>query len=284
MRRSSLGLLTQVLALGIAVGGCAARTTGPSIVRFEEYAVAGQASATQSKSLITITLEMLRPTDLYKYPEYFSFDVARLLESETLKARCVSSRYPIGPQRLSWDYILADPPGARLLVGARVRIANGTGHILRMRDARVYLLVPGSEPQAAMSDFQELRSLVTSFEEDFAARLERPLVNLSGCPPYPTGLYPAILDQNRRNYRLINEVAREILPGFALEGLLVFPTFVGADSITVSFFDITIRTNAAGDPIEKTRFDFPFGVRQAQMWYDPAERRWKPGGPLTSPR
>jgi hypothetical protein len=87
--------------------------------------------------------------------------------------------------------------------------------------------------------------------------------------------------QNQKAYKLINDVSREILPGTTYDGLLVFPVYTSAfQSAKLTFYDITSKTDAAGNPTEKVNFDFPIKVTDQQMWFDKdKEKRWKLGVP-----
>ena len=50
----------------------------------------------------------------------------------------------------------------------------------------------------------------------------------------------------------------------------------------LSFYDVMARTDAAGNPVEKTRFEFPLERQQISMWYDEEAKRWREGVPATA--
>lgn len=46
-----------------------------------------------------------------------------------------------------------------------------------------------------------------------------------------------------------------------------------------SFYDITTKTDPAGNPIEKTQFDYDLELEDITMWYNSEEKMWKSGAP-----
>ena len=155
------------------------------------------------------------------------------------------------------------------------RIKNGTNHILRMRDARVYLVVNGTEPVAAYAQFADVLEQADRFWQQ---EVERSLIFT-----LPPDLPSAVLRSRRDAIKLVNDVGREILPGFEFEGLVVFPSLPSiSESVALSLFDITTQTDAAGNPTQKERFDFPIVLQDGSMWYDRSVKRWKAGAPPAS--
>jgi hypothetical protein len=180
-----------------------------------------------------------------------------------------------------WEFPFASPDGSQQLLFCFCKIKNNTKHILRMKDARIYLIVEGVNPLPAISSFDELLRQADYFEaitNDQRAR-EVALLILQKSP-LPHGFFQAIVLYNQRNYKLINAIDAEILPGFAYEGILVFPVIPSfSPEAKITFFDVTTKTDAAGNPIEKTQFDFNLKRHHAQMWYDRSENAWKVGSP-----
>ncbi len=83
-----------------------------------------------------------------------------------------------------------------------------------------------------------------------------------------------------KNFKLINDVSAEILPGFSYEGILVFPVITTlSSSARITFFDVTTKVDAVGNPLEKTQFDFSLKRQFVQMWYDTNTKAWKVGPP-----
>ena len=261
MRSVRLSWLLVAAVIGI-------QACGPKVheLSLREFRLDPGPTATQRKSNIEITVKPIRISDIYEYPDLFGFrlqDFPDYRDSKFLK-----KAYPVGPKDLQWEYPFSD--SREYLYIYWVKIDNGTEHIVRMRDARVYFIAEGQEPIAAVADFEGLLDWADYFERR---------------SPYdlPAGFYRNLVLYHRPSYKLINDLGREILPGFAYEGLLVFPTMPEELSTgTISFFDVTVKTDAAGRPVEKTRFDFPLKQRMVRMWYDAKEKMWKSGTPVVN--
>ena len=150
-----------------------------------------------------------------------------------------------------------------------------------MGDARIYLIVEGVDPLPAINSLSELLEQADYFESIAnQKRAQQTVLYVLQKSPIPTGFYRSIVLYNKKNYKLINDVNKEILPGFSYEGIFVFPVIPSfSSSGKVSFFDITTKVDSAGNPIEKTRFDFNLKRRYVRMWYDSTEKAWKVGTP-----
>jgi len=64
--------------------------------------------------------------------------------------------------------------------------------------------------------------------------------------------------------------------------LLVFSAFYNPTDLPdlkIVFYDITTKTDAAGNPIEKAKFEFPLKYDKIDMFFDPVIKRWKEGLP-----
>lgn len=116
-------------------------------------------------------------------------------------------------------------------------IMNETGHILRMRDARVYFVtdddnIPG----------------VQSKEDLFEI----------GAPETRVGWFTLKEEViKNRKLKLINDLKMEILPGQSANGFLFFDVEPEKATIgALNFYDITTETDAAGNPTKKTQFTF----------------------------
>lgn len=277
----------------ISCGGGAIPT-----VMFKESQLSETQQSTQSKGNVEISLTSLNPSSTYDYPELFSFVAENI--TGNYSTYTVNSMFPKDYQKTNWLYTFG--PGNNNLVVYQVKLKNSTDHILRMKDARVYLIIDNQDPIAAIialgnptlvsvlqgkEQVQRPKSFVdgdgslihwvTKEEEDFERTREKGLISVS----YPIGLCSQVIYQNMRNYKLVNDVAREILPGTSFEGILVFPAYISDFNIAkISFYDITTKTDAAGNPIEKTAFEFPIKSIDQQMWFDKEhEKRWKVGTP-----
>jgi len=183
----------------------------------------------------------------------------------------------------------------------RVEIQNGTDHILRMKDARIYLEVEDHDPIAAVTSLgnptlqavtdpnapykvvptsategdESLVHWVTYWERE--AERQRPKKTLfDNQYRVPVGLRSQVIAQNRTSYKLVADTNAEILPGKSFRGILLFPVVVSFDTATLSFYDVHTKTDAAGTPTEKQTFTFPVKLERVQMqWDGKQEKRWK---------
>lgn len=270
-----LFLLSTVLLLVLSISSCAPRAI-PS-VQFNEFGFPAGPQQTERKSDIDITLSTVHIADIYQHPDLFGFDQSRLLQpGDKEGAAVVAFTYPRGPLNKQWEYPFITPDQTERIVLCKAKIKNGTGHILRMRDARVYMVPEGREPIPALASFDELLKRADYFEQAQNRDLSQ-----KGRKPLPTGLYRSIVLDNQKAYKLINDVGKEILPGYTYDGVLAFYVDMDAvySSAKVSFFDITTKTDAAGNPVEKAQFDFPMELQKVTMWYDNEAKMWKKGSP-----
>lgn len=247
---------------------------------FVEYTLETGNKEVQKKSDIEVNLEVVRLSNVYNYPRLFSFKLdnlpSRYADSPTLRGE-----YRAGPMSREWEFPFTSPDGKLQLLFCFCKIKNNTEHILRMGDARIYLIVEGVDPLPAISSFDELLEQADYFEEVTNRQRAREVVLLIlQKSPLPEGFFRAIVLYNKRNYKLINDIDAEILPGFSYEGVLVFPIIPSfSPQAKISFFDVTSKVDAAGNPIEKTQFDFNLKRQYIQMWYDRSENAWKVGPP-----
>lgn len=241
-----------------------------------EYALESGSNQIQEKSDVEINLEIIRPSRTYNYPEFFSFNIDEL-PPEYARDRAVRYVCKTGPMDRSWDFFFASPDGSIQLLLCACKVKNNTKHILRMKDARIYLIVEGMNPLPAISSLGELLEQADYFQELTNQQLARQTI-IYNLPP---GFFRTIILYNKKSYKLINDLKAEILPGFSYEGILVFPVIPSfSPQAKISFFDVTTKTDKAGNPIEKVQFDFNLQSQRVQMWYDRHERIWKVGLPL----
>jgi hypothetical protein len=147
-----------------------------------------------------------------------------------------------------------------------------------MRDARIYLVVGTQDPIPAIGSFSALLRYADDYERVDIEQAERKGGIFKSVPP--TGWVRQALGRNATAFKLVNDVGREILPGYSFEGMLAFPPLpANSGPVQVSFFDITTKTDAAGNPVEKTRFDFVLQPQQVSMWFDRSDAHWKVGTP-----
>lgn len=278
----SLGLFGFcILSTFLMVSSCA--TLGTRVIptlSFMEYALKPGPEQIQKKSDIEINLEVIQLSNIYNYPTLFSFRLDEL-PREYAENHVVRKGYRPGLLGRSWAFPFASPDGKMQLLFCFCKIKNNTEHILRMSDARIYLIVEGVDPLPGISSFAELLEQADYFQKLVDIEMQKQTVlYILRRPPLPPGFFSTLVLRNERKLKLINDLKAEILPGFFYEGILVFPAIPSfSPQAKVSFFDVTTKTNKAGNPIEKTQFDFNLQSQRVQMWYDRYERIWKVGPP-----
>ncbi|MDP2302422.1 MAG: hypothetical protein Q8N03_08365 [Ignavibacteria bacterium] len=271
---------------------------GVVTVAFKEHELINSSEATQTKGDVTITLNPLKPSSMYDEPALFSFSQDKI--AGNYSGFEISSYYPKDYQNNNWCYTFGLT--GDVLVAYKVKIKNATTHILRMKDARIYLMVEGQDPIPAFNilgnttlvqktvgkeqillpkSFVELDqsfvSWLTSEEENYERNRSKGILSVA----YPIGIGSQVIAQNIRAYKFLTDVSREILPNTTFEGILLFPirssTLIDAK---IMFYDITTKTDNAGNPVEKVSFEYPIKFVDQQMWFEnEKERRWKVGVP-----
>ena len=246
---------------------------------FTEYTLESGSEVIQQKSDIEINIEVVRLSHIYDYPNLFSFKLENL-SSMYADSPILRGEYRPGPMGREWEFPFASPDVKQQLLFCYCKIKNNSKHILRMSDARIYLVVEGVDPLPAIASFDVLLEQADYFENlANRQRSQEAALVVFQKAPLPTGFYRSIVLYNMKNYKLINDVSAEILPGFSYEGLLVFPVVPTYSNATISFFDVTTKVDMVGNPVEKTQFDFPLKRQFVQMWYDTNTKTWKVGPP-----
>lgn len=242
----------------------------------------------QAKSNIEINLEVIRLADIYKYPGLFAFnpdELAKNWNNRDETARDLKWLYAKGPDGLSWENPFAAPGGRVSLLMCWAKIINNTDHILRMKDARVYLIPEDQEPMSAYNIFESLLGTADLFEEAtnryMAEQSRKGFIRIQlGPRQLPKDFFRTLVRSHKNALKLVNDLGKEVLPGFTYEGFLIFPAAPDLQGAAkISFFDITTKMDVAGNPTEKARFDFALKREQGSMWYDKEEKMWKEGLP-----
>ncbi len=270
-------LLFALLACGILpvlLQSCATAPRPAPTWSLTYYGFAGTFDSSLTKSDITITLEPLAQWRMYE-PEnepLFSF---RMEDYPEWKDNVfIQSQFSKpGPGGKYWIY-----PFNRL-PAYRVTISNNTDHILRMKDSRIYLLPEGQDPVQALT-LNGIMQYLNSFSEEVKNQwLSISPMAFSLSKEFPNNYLGQFVGRKLRDYKFIAEMQPEILPHFTYHGTLVFPLVSNVQSVKISFYDITTKTDAAGNPTEKTEFDFPMQAHEVQMWHDRVENKYKLGTP-----
>ena len=280
-RERRTGAVVLWIVVLMVAGGCVPAQQKVQTVQKFEFKDGGQ--ATQIQSGLEVTVTPLSKTNMYDFPELFSFSMGAM--PGTMRVPATTSRY--GRTGIGWEYILGSPDGASVLTAFKLQIKNNTGNILRMGDARIYLTGVGSqEPIQALSKVEGeggLKHILTAMEEFYERTRKNPsFLSVEINAEWPVGFLSAVINQNKDAYRLINDLSSEILPGFVGEGLLVFPVPITYDDCTLAMFDVTTKTDAAGNPAEKTTFQFDLHRVDSSIWLDEVSGEWKLGTPLSA--
>lgn len=271
---------------------------GVATVVFKEHDLAKPTEATQTKGDVTITLKPLKPSSMYEEPDLFSFSKDKI--TGNYSGLAISSFFPEDYQKTSWCYTFGI--SGDVVAAYKVKIKNGTPHILRMKDARIYLMSDGQDPIAAFNVLgnttlvqamvgknqvllpksyvdgdQSFIDWLTREEENYERTRKKGFISTA----YPIGFASQVVAQNIRSYKFITDVSREILPNTTFDGILLFPIYSSAlSNAKVMFYDIVTKTDNAGNPVEKVSFEYPITPVDQQMWFDSEqERRWKVGVP-----
>jgi len=296
LRIKLFSLLAVFIACIAILNGCGGG--GVPTVIFKEHDLSSPDKSAQTKGNVDITVTPLKVSGMYQNPELFSFSADRL--TGNFSGLAIDTYCPQDYQKTNWYHTFS--PGNNILVAFKAKMRNGTDHILRMKDARIYLMVEGQDPiaavtllgnatliQATVGSEAALRpksyvdsdgsliDWITREEDNYERTRKKGLLSAE----FPIGLGSQVVLQNQKAYKLINDVSREILPGTTYDGLLVFPAYTSAfQDAKLTFYDITTKTDAAGNPTEKVTFEFPIKVTDQQMWFDKEkERRWHLGAP-----
>jgi len=245
---------------------------------FTQYSLEPGPVQTQEKSDISISLEVIKISDIYNYPDLFSFSEADFPEHR--ENYIFKTQYPVGPLGKKWEFPFATPDGKEQLLLCWAKLKNETDHILRMGDARIYLVVEGQDTYKAFDNPQSLLNAAKYFEIRTNEEMQANVGPFSMDVSLPSGFYPDLIRLHRDSYKLINDLNKEILPNFTYEGLLVFKAVpTTSNEARISFFDVTTKTDAAGNPVEKITFDFHLVPQKVDLWFDKSGNRWRKGTP-----
>ena len=238
---------------------------------FKEYTIPNDLQK-QTKQNVTIQTKVIKLSEFKNYPELFKFEKAKIAKF----FKNGSLYFPETSKGERWCYTFGFGEND-LLTAMEVKIKNNTPHILRMKDSRIYLIItedgekkpikavtklgdttpvplyPNDKhsdiylPKSAIDEDDSLIHWITSFEANWERNREKGLIDF----PYPVGFASQVIDQNKKNYKLINGIDVEILPDFSYSGILLFPVIVSYENPKLMFYDITTKTDPAGNPIEK---------------------------------
>ncbi len=288
-----------VITCGLILCSCASGPVPIPTAHFNEYSVHNNIDSV-TKENVTISINVLKPSETRLHPDLFSFN-DEYIDNSFSNAFYY---YPKDNKGKQWAFTFGFGE-KKILTALKVKITNNTSHILRMKDARVYLIVDdeGIEtpvgavtnlgdptlvwrypdnpknkekiPRSAKTGDESLIHWVTYFENEWETSREKSFLDL----PYPVGFVSQVINQNKKHYNLINDVSKEILPNFSYEGILLFPVVSSFETAKLMFYDITTKTDPAGNPIEKTTFELYLDLTTSDMWYDKIDKMWQNGLP-----
>ena len=270
------------------------------------YDVVNDTTLSQTKEKVTVKISPINAWDVKDYPELFFFQFEtlnqRFLQNKQFTKKAIDYYFPPDKDDRYWCYTFGTLPEFK------VSIMNETGHILRMKDARLYLVMEDQEPVAALSQQGQPQLVKTkillagkektvhiseSFNArdasllDYITRLEtsyyesfkedrKKLKKGERIPDYPFGLMAGVYRKNFIKYKLINDIGREVLPGFSLTGILCFPYSLKlGQKFKIMFYDVTTETDAAGNPTKKTQFEFGFTYNPKFVMFDSDSQKWR---------
>lgn len=227
-KSQAISLTIMLSFMIIILASCAGQTTFTKIW----YDVDPSTPKSQTKENITIDIDYIEKSTqtLLNYPMFWA--PRKSLPTEKGAWGAISNEVN---GELAYDF-----PGMSVFA---VSLKNETGHILRMRDARVYLVIGGETYPA----IQKSELMEAGAPEDQAWRIE----------------LKELVVRNR-GVKLVNDFATEILPGMSYSGFIMFeidPSL--AERGVLSFFDMTTETDQAGNPVKKTTFEWKIIQKQA---------------------
>lgn len=289
-------LLYLIFGFVIILLSCA--QTIPPIQGWASHYEIDNSIQTQEKENLTITLSPLNDLEKNKHPELFSFDLGATEKDWASLADNINYWFPPDASGKQYANIFHSFPAFL------VSVKNLTGHILRMSDARIYLIIEGQEPVPAIANFGIPQFVPTQlyFTDkptdiaittsaklgdgsllDYICRFEFSLNKIidndskyKNYPSYPFNFLTRVAIRNMNSTKLINEVGREILPNFSLNGILCFPYYMKKDQVAkVVFYDVVTETNEAGVPTKKTQFEFNIKYNPKYVKYNSILHEWE---------
>jgi len=241
MKKLGLSWILALVAIVFFINGCAAPQP-----KYMKQTLLGLTEHTESRQIKGgITIEV-KPVDLKK-----EYNKARY------KSKFRVKYLPFLADKFVTKDIETQVALFDQLLPLEVTVINDTDHILRMRDSRVVFIEPGSdEPVLALDKNQiyedyEILPIRKKLEADFIKKY-----TLS-----PDSDMDMILEKGLKKIikkvKFVNAFNREIMPGMKYSGLVVFPINPEeASEGKVSFIDMISRTDNAGNPTHKVRFDY----------------------------
>ncbi|MCH8013167.1 MAG: hypothetical protein IIA61_14710 [Candidatus Marinimicrobia bacterium] len=182
----------------------------------------------QSKDDITIEIKYIENDKLLTDRDFSQLNISRNRLPEDVRSK--------------WSVISAEIDGKvwfdpshqmHGLTPFFAKVTNNTNHILRMGDARIYLVID-EENYPALNKDEIIENLATNEWGVVGEKVIR-----------------------KSKVKLMNDLRMEVMPRQSAKGFMFFgvPPDQALDG-TLSFFDVTTEVDAAGRPTKKTEFQF----------------------------
>lgn len=294
MKKNYKLFVTLLLFFSVIFSAYSQKTKTVSIYKFKQY-VFDESEGKQTKSGLTIEVEPLSVSGLYKHPELYSFTSDAMPQEFRTYLTTSFNQY----DNKYWSYPLGS--GDYNLTAMLIKITNNTGHILKMSDARILLRIEGEDPikpvtkmgnstmasktladgktvslpMSAISEDNSLMHWVTAMEIKFDATRKKGFISFQ----YPYGLNAQVIALHKKNYKLIADVDAEILPDDSYSGVLLFPVMVSYSNLNLKLYEFVTKTDPAGNPSERTNFDFKLKLEDQTLWWEYNKNKWEVGSP-----
>lgn len=245
LRSVPLCLLMATLILG----GCSPKTFQTRYQKVPYLSLAKDVPASQTKGGITVELRTTKADD-YK-------DV-NLTRNLTVKYKpTISLGTVLDEKGLATDAVTVQFNITEDMAIFMVTINNNTDHILRMNDSRIIFVEPNSDEPKLGLNKDKLQAMITELPiyNKSVANLMAKFPETS--PESIKSQVTAALIDIFSKMKIINNLGKEIIPSMKSSGFLLFD--VSPQKITegkISFVDVVSKTDQAGNPTEKVRFDY----------------------------
>lgn len=238
-----------LVAAGV-ISGCSPKIA-TSTYKSEAYLkLSDKTPPTQSKGGITIEVKLPSESD-YKNPVFNKQLYIKIIPAATtVNMKLDSEGYFDIIENVNLQFYFDLTP-------FKVVISNNTDHILRLKDSRIVFIDNNSEDPFRGLTKNELIQDITQLPI-YQLRIKELKEKYPRAKPgnIEAQLRMALLDIIN-DLKIINNFDNEIIPEMKSSGVIIFP--VSTKKLSegkVSFVDFISRTDAAGNAIEKVRFDY----------------------------
>lgn len=149
-----------------------------------------------------------------------------------------------------------------------ITVVNNTDHILRMKDSRVAYIDPNLDEPVMALDPQSIivdKTLLPVYQGmiDLIKKEYKPVDDTY---TFSIGL---AIDKITKVQKFVTGFNKEIMPGMRSSGIVVIPIEPEkASEGKLSFIDMVSKTDQAGNPIERVRFDYRIKLVDKYYKYD----------------